>query len=290
MSLELYLDESFTSGSIVDPVDTFTGNGVSATFVLVNKSVQRLGSTIQVEGNQYYQYNGGFTKDIGTNSFTLSVVPTFGARVVAPGISQLVFPVFDQNVVSGVTNPRQFELPVWIGDGTEIQNQYYLNLPQNAGIEISLVDLVSSTGAQVNWGQFAAASTTTGAALSYGATGVPLYTAGLSAFGVLSASAAAGASSIFCTTASAFTVGDYVIFNIGNSSQEVRKISSIVNSTGFMIFTTLFDFNHLSNETVINCGRKFWCKITIPTNATNNTAVNFYDLAIRRRGRVVSRL
>ena len=115
MGLEFFIDESFTSGSIVDPSDSFTGDGVATTFVLQNKSVQRLSSTIQVEGVQYYQYSGGFTKDIGTNSFTLSSPPPLNSQISAPGITQITVPVFDQNIVPGVSNPSVKEVPIWIG-------------------------------------------------------------------------------------------------------------------------------------------------------------------------------
>lgn len=289
MGLEFFIDESFTSGSIVDPSDSFTGDGVATTFVLQNKSVQRLSSTIQVEGVQYYQYSGGFTKDIGTNSFTLSSPPPLNSQISAPGITQITVPVFDQNIVPGVSNPRVKEVPIWIGDGSTINNNIYSNLPQYSGIQIAIVDVISSTGAQASWCQFAAAAVN-GTALTYGATGAPLYTPPISSFGVLSQNSSAGASSIFCTTASSFTAGDYVYLNIGQANQEVRKINSITSSTGRMDLATALDFSHITGETVITCGRKFWLKVTIPLNAANNQPVNFYDIAISRLGRVISRV
>lgn len=288
MTLEFFQDESLTTGSVVDPVDTFVGDGVTSTFVLVNKNVQRMGSTVQVGSTQYYQYNGGFTKDIGTNSFTLSVVPPVGAQIVAPGISQVVSYVFDQSVVPGVTNPRVSDVPIWIGDTTSIQNQYYLPLPSDSGIAVSLVDTISSVGAQVSWCQFAAASPSTGNALSYGPTGATFYTPGISAFSTVASAVVAGASSVLLASASAFSAGDYVYFNVGNSSQEIRKVSSI--SVNTLLLTTGLDFSHSIDETVITCGRKFWLRVTIPPGAAGNEAVNFYDLALRRQCRVVSRV
>ena len=291
MALLIFLDESFTSGAALDPVDTFTGDGVTSTFVLVNKSVQRLGSTITVDGNQYYQYNGGFTKDIGTNSFTLAAIPPLGSTIVAPGINQITFPVFDQETVPGVTDPRVKEQPLWIGDSTDINNQYYINMPQYSGIQISMNDLVSSVGAQISWCQIACASPTDGTALTYGATGEAMYTSAIRAFGVVAASAVAGASSILCTTASTFQAGDYAILNIGNASQEIRKIASVSSASGGVInFTTGFDFSHYVNELIFTCGRKFWVKVTCPVDAAGDQAYNFYDVAPRRLGRIVSRV
>lgn len=290
MSIHFYIDESFTSGSELDPVDVFTGDGVTATFVLTKKPVQRLGSTITVDGNQYYQYNGGFTKDIGTNSFTLNAIPPLGSTIVAPGISEIAFDVFDTDDVPGVTDPRVKEAPLWIGDSTEINNQYYINLPQYSGIQITISDLVSSIGAQSSWVQLASADPTTGVALTYAATGEALYTPAIRAFGVVSASAAAGASSIICTSASSFAVGDYAILNIGSPSQEIRKIATISSASSILGFTTTFDFSHYSSELVFAMGRKFWVKVTIPEDAAGGQATNFYDLSPTRKGRIVSRV
>lgn len=288
MAIYYYSDESFTGSSQLDPVDSYVGNGVTSTFVLINKSVQRMSSTAQANSVQYYQYNGGFTKDTGNNSFTLSSVPPLNSQIVAPGISQLVASVFDQNPVDGVTNPLVSEVPFWMGDSSTIHLQYYTNLPQASGIQISMVQLISGTGAELSFCQFACADPTTGLAMTYGATGGTLSTGPISAFGTLTASAAAGASSIFCGTASAFYVGDYVILNIGSVNQEIRKIAS--KTTSSMTFSTAFDFSHVSGETVYACGRKFWLKTTMPLNFANNLPVNYYNLGLRRRGRIVSRV
>lgn len=291
MAINFYLDESFTSGSIVDLVDTFIGDGTTTTFVCTNKSVQRLAATITVGSNQYNQYNGAFTKDIGTNSFTLATAPANGTVVVAPGINMLTFPVFDQDDVPGETEPRVNEQPFWLGDPSDINNQYYNNLPQFDGIQISINDLISATGAQTSWCQLACADPTTGLAMTYGATGEALYTAAIQSFGVAFASSAAGASSIFCSTASTFTAGDYVTINLGTASQEIRKIALTSNSSGgYLGFTTTFDFPHYIGETIFTTGRKFWCKVTAPLDVGGGQAVNFYDEGPRARGRIVSRV
>lgn len=288
MGLQFFLDESFTAGALIDPVDSFIGDGVTSTFTLVNKTAQRLGSTIQVDGNQYYQYNGGFTKDTLANTFTLVSTPAYNAQIVAPGISQLISDVFDQAVVPGVTDPLISEKAFWMGDTTDIQNQYYRGLPSLSGIQISLTDLISSIGAQTSWCQFASADPTTGLAMTYEATGATMYTAPISAFGTLTASSAVGASSVMCAEASSFLVGDYLYLNVGGGNQEIRKVSTL--SASSIGFTTNFDFSHASGETVMTMGRKFWLKVTMPVDGASNTATNFYDLALRGLGRIVSRV
>jgi len=103
MSIVIFSDESFSAGSQLDPVDTFVGDGVTTTFVLVNKSVQRLGATIQAGGTLYNFYNttgATFTTNALLNSFTLSSAPPAGAQIVAPGITQLVSAAFDQAVAA----------------------------------------------------------------------------------------------------------------------------------------------------------------------------------------------
>jgi len=219
--------------------------------------------------------------------FTLSAIPVTNAQIVAPGISALTATAFDQDVVDGVTNPRISEVPFYLADTSEIHLQSYTNLPQYNGVEVSLVNLVSSFGADLTWCQLACANVD-GTAGTYASAGTAIYTAAIQSFGTVSASAAAGASSINCSNSTTFISGDYVIINTGQATQELRKVHS-TTSTAFN-FTTAFDFPHYSGETIYACGRKFWLKVTIPTNAANNLPTNFYDVGLRRRGKIVSRV
>ena len=176
MSIQFFSDESFSAGSQLDPVDTFVGDVTTKTFVLVNKSVQRLGATIQVGGTLYNFYNGDFTVSIAGNSFTLNTAPPANSLIVAPGITQLVSAAFDQSIVPGVTNPRVSQVPFYMGDIQNINSQYYIGYPTFAGIEISLNNLVSSIGAQTSWCQLACSDPVLGTALTYLPTATNLYT------------------------------------------------------------------------------------------------------------------
>lgn len=287
MSLHFYLEETLNSGSEIDPVDTFTGNGSSGTFSLVYKEASRLASTVTVESTQYYQYNGGFTKNTSNDTFTLSAIPVVNAQIVAPGISALTVSAFDQDVVDGVTNPRIAEVPFYLADTSKIHLQSYTNLPQYNGVEVSLVNLVSSFGADLSWCQLACANVD-GTAGTYQTAGTALYTSAIQSFGTISASAVAGASSIDCSNSLTFNPGDYVLINTGQATQELRKVHSTTSTR--INFTTSFDFPHYSGETIYACGRKFWLKVTIPTNAANNIPTNFYDVGLRRRGKIISRV
>lgn len=286
MSLEIFYSEDFTIASDLDPVDTFTGTGADNTFELVYKSGTSLAATITAGNLQYYQFNGGFIKD--GNEFTLSSIPLLGSQIVAPGLVALTFSAYDQEEVDGVANPRVSEIPFYLGDPSSIHLLSYTNLPQYAGIRISFVDLISGAGADLTWVELSSSDPSTGLALTYAATGTPLYTSALSSYGVLSASSAAGASSIMTSSASTFNVGDYVIIDIGTGTSEIRKVASKTSNS--LTFFTTMDYSHTASETVYAMGRKFWARCTIPENAANNQAFNFWELGIRRQCKIVSKV
>lgn len=281
MSLEFFYAEDFLTVSDLDPVDTFVGDGVNDTFSLVQLTGSELAATITVENVQYYQFTGGMVKSGDT--FTLSSVPALNSQIVAPGIIALVFAGFDQETVAGVTNPRVVEIPFYLGDPTQIHLYNYTNLPQYTGIRISFVDLTSGFGAETSWCQLACSSPTDGTAMTYGATGDYLLTGAIQGYSSLSASGTAGASSLTVSSATDFTVGDYLIINPGDITQEIRKLKEKTSTT--LGFFTNLEYNHAVAEDVHDMGRKFWAKVTIPLNAANNQAFNFHNLGLRRQAR-----
>jgi hypothetical protein len=285
--LKIFRDTPFDPSTEVDLVDVFTGNGSQTTFVLSNKSGQRLASTITFDSTQYYQYNGGFTKT--DTDFTLSSAPPANSQGVAPGVSYLGFSAFDTDDVDGVTNPRINEVAFYVGDPYNIHLSKYENLPNLQGIELSFVDLVSSSGAEISWVQLACATQdAAGTALTYSATGTSLYTVNINAFGTLASSAVAGGTSLICGTASSFYVGDYIFINKGGGTQEIKKITAYNGQFGLTV--TALDFAHSPGETVYACARKFWAKMTVPSGVSGGTPTNFYDLGLRLRGLSRSRL
>ena len=284
MSLEFYYQETFDPSSDLDPVDTFSGTGLDDTFELVYKSGLQLAATITANNVQYYQFNGGFSKD--GDEFTLSSVPALNTQIVAPGVIALVFPVFDQNSVPGVSDPRVKEVPFYLGDPDTIHLYDYTNLPQYNGIRLTFQDLTSGYGASLTWVQLACSDPSTGLAMTYAATGEALYTGAIYAYGTLSASSAVGASSVNITSAaqaSGFVIGDYAIINIGGGTSEKRKIKE-VTGTKIGFFTNL-DYTHDSGQFIFDFGRKFWGRVTIPENASNNQAFNFFNIGLRRQAR-----
>ncbi len=286
MSLQVYYQENFSVDADLDPVDTFTGTGVDVTFTLVKKVGADLASTITADNLQYYQFNGGFTKS--GDSFTLSSAPILNSQIVAPGLVALTFDVFDQDIVDGVTNPRVQEIPFYLGDPTTIHLKSYTNLPQFTGIKLTVLDLISGAGLDLSCIQLACSDGTTGLAMTYAATGEPIYTAALQAFGTLSASSAVGASSISTSSTSNLYVGDYVIINIGQPTQEIRKVKDLT-STKIGFFTNL-EYAHTSGQSWFQMGRKFWGKFTAPLNAANNQAFTFREHGLERKARINSKV
>lgn len=289
MALGFYLETSLSEDTLVDPVDVFAGDGATSTFTLVNKTASRLHSTIQANGTQYYQYNGGFTKNISNDTFTLSSAPAGGTSIVAPGLVQIPVPIFDQAVVAGVDDPLVTEVQFVVADPEEIHLFKYINMPQYGGIRISLVDLVSSAGAELSWCQLACTNAS-GTPLTYAATGEDLFLPALSAFGTVSSSGAAGASAIFTTSASDFIVGQFININNGTATKEIRRIQEINSGTGKLGLTTNLDFQHLVSQTIFACGWQVSLKVTMPENEASNTATNFLDIGVRRQARIESRV
>lgn len=284
--LKIFRDATFSIVNEIDLVDTFTGNGVTTSFTLSNKVGLRIGASVQAESIVYNRYNGGFT--LAGDTFTLSSAPPSSSQIVAPGISALVMAAFDQAVVDGVVNPRVKETSFYVGNIDDIHNEYYEQLPATPGISLLFTDLISAAGAQTSWVQLACATQDlAGTAMTYTATGATLYTAELSAFGTVASSMWAGTTSLITNTASSFYIGDYIIINRGDVTQEVCKI---VARSGTTLTITATNYAHSVGVPVYACARKFWAKLTIPLNATGNVAANFYDMGLRLRGVVASRV
>jgi len=285
--LSTFISDKFSSAVAVDPVDTGVGTGSQSTYPLINKSAYQMAATVQSGNSQYFQPNGGFTKDTVANTVTLSSAPLLGTQLVFPGVSQLVADAFDQATIPGNSTPNVIQVPFWIGDVTNINNNKYQNLPQNAGIALSIVNLDTAAGALLSMCQLTC-SDQNGNALAFLPTGQTLMTPNIAAFGLILASSAAGASSIIVQSASSFILGDYIIVNIGFSTQEVLRILAI-DPINNILTTTPMNYNHYAGEFVFTCCRQFWLQVTIPIGYTNNTPQSWYNLSLQKQGIIVSR-
>jgi hypothetical protein len=170
-------------------------------------------------------------------------------------------------------------------DPTTINNLSYSNLPIYPGLQISVINMISGANAQTSWIQFASADAS-GNAMTYGATGAPLYLPPLNAFTTLASTTVMGASSLIVGAASSssngqFWPGEYIRINAGNPTQEILHTSATNYSTNILTIdgggTT---YSHSPGETIYGCGWKFYMQLIIPLNANNNTAVNVYNLGL----------
>jgi hypothetical protein len=274
--------------------DIFTGDGTTQTFFLQNKTVAQLGSSIQAGNIIYYQENGGFTVNSGANSFTLSSAPGIGVQIVAPASTTASISAFDQPQVLGVVNPQSNNIPLYVGDITTINNYKYSPLPGYAGIQISCVNLITAgPNPQTSWITFASADAS-GNAMTFGATGQPLYLPSINAATTVSASAGSSATTLFITAASTntfqFWPGQFVRINIGNSTQEVCQVIGVnYSNNSLTIAPGGTTYAHSAGETVYACAWKFWLGVFIPTNANSNTAVNAYNLGIQNLNGISAR-
>lgn len=275
MALLFFNNTPFNSATELSPLDLFTGTGSQTAFTVTNKSGTGIGSTIQFDSTQYFRHLGGFS--VAGNIATLSSAPPSNSQGVIPGISSLVLNAFDTDTVP-ITTPRIDAKEFFIADVTEIGTMEYQPVTGQIGIQITFVDNITSVGPTLAWVQLAC-SDAAGNALAYAATGATLYTPNISYFSTLSASSAALASSITVVQASGYVLGDYVLINVGQATQEVVKITA---RSGNILTISGTNFNHFIGETVHTCGRKFWARLTVPVNATSGLAQTYFDLGLKR--------
>src|SRR3990167_2144609 len=284
--LRVFVDDPFIPAQEADQVDTYTGTGLQTEFTLVNKNALEVGSMSQADSTQYIKVNGAYTTDVDAGTVTFTNAPAVNTQIVIPGISSVNFTVFDQDDIDGEVTPREDEQQFFVGDfDSEIGIYKYLEIPNQNGLELTFIDLISSAGADIVWTQLACADAN-GDPLTYASTGSAIYTAPLNALTTLSASADVSASSCQVVAASGFYEGDYIVVNVGNATEEVVKITAIADNV-FSI--SGFDFEHSVDENVHQAGRAFWAKVTIPLNAAGNEAVNLIDLGLRIKAKKVQR-
>lgn len=288
--LGIFIEENCNEASRVDRVDVAIGDSVTFEFVLGNKTVAQMSSTVQVDNVQYLQATGGFEKDADNNSVILNSPPATGAQIVFPGLIQATAAAYDREDVPGVTNPREVVVPLWLADPTTIHLNKYANYPGNTGIKVCVTDLITGMGgASTAWCSLACSTLVVIGPLVVDS--ISAYTtpckefANLFAMGTATVSGTSGGTTITVDTTVGFLVGDYVILNVGTPTEERRRIKAINTSTKVLTFTTAFDFNHAVSEIVYTFARKFYWKVIIPENAADNEAASWYNVGLRVQAR-----
>lgn len=286
MSLHFYRNNPFISSTQLSPTDTFTGDGNTTSFNLVNNPGTQIGSTVQADGLEYLRYNNGFV--ISGNSITLSSAPPANAQIVVPGINQLVMSAFDVASVPGLTNPEVQQIPCYLVDPVDISTYQYAALPGASGIQVSFVNLITSAGANTTWVQLAPADPVTGLPMTFGNPGQPLYLPNIMAFNSLACAISINASSCQVYSKTGFLPQAFLLIDSGNNNQELVQILSIGPSTppgnGYVLGTTGFQFTHSIGTKLFLCGWPFWVQLTVPLGASAGIGTNLYNLGLQRIG------
>lgn len=281
-NLFFYNDDTFNGSSQVDPPSFFSGNGSETEFDVI--SGLRAGTVLQYSAIQKFRYTGGFTVDTVANTVTINAAPALGAQGIVPGQIGFVLDAYDQAAVDGITNPLIKEKRAFLANITDPHLYEYLAKDGEIGLELSILDAISSAGCDISWLQLASSAPITGIALTYAATGVSLFLPELDGFGVLAASTAIGASSVslsYAASGGTWWPGEYVLINPGQSNAEVRRIATVTVNNSVLTFETAFDYTHAVDEPVYACGWDFWIKLTVPINVSLGQAQNFLDDFIR---------
>lgn len=281
-NLFFYNANTFNGTSQVDPPSFFSGDNVTSTFDVA--SGLRVASTLQYSNVQKFRYTGGFTVDTVANTVTINTVPPAGVQGIVPGITGFVLDAYDQESVSGVTNPLIKEKRCFLANITDPHLYEYLAKVGEPGLQLTILDSISSAGCDQSWLQLASSTPITGVAMTYAATGESLYLPELDGFGVLAASTALGASSVslsYAASGGTWWPGEYVEINPGQSNAEIRRIATVTVNNSVLTFETAFDFTHDVDEPVYACGWDFWMKLTVPINVSLGQANNFIDDFIR---------
>lgn len=280
MALRIYASYPFSRP--VGLTDTYSGNGTQTLFDLINNTSDTLAGVIQFDLTNFIRLIGGYTTPT-SSEFVTATAPPLNSQGITPALSSLPFPVFDVTSIPGNTSANIRDVPFYLADpGDGITTNSYNEYPGNPGIAILFQNLVTAAGAQTTWTQLACANAD-GSLGTYQATGTTLYTAPYYALSTLTASAAAGATTLQVASASGFYAGDFIILNPGGGTVENPQITNINYSTNTLTITGT-NYNHFIGESALMNARKFYARVTMPVGALDGIATTFYNLALQSIG------
>jgi len=286
MALLFYNNTPFNSGTALDALDFGTGDGSTTTFPVINKTGTRVGSTVEFGSTEFFRNTGGVV--ISGNNVILNSPPINGSQGVIPGVQALVLSAFDNDSVPIVPTinspaPRQSAQKFFIINMDDIAIKQHNAAPSSNGINVFFADNISNVGPNLSWVQLACADPVTGAMMTPLATGVTLKLPPISAFSPLASSISAGQPLIYVVAASGFTPGAYCLLNPGQVNQEEVHVTAVNTSTNILTIDSNLNFAHTTSENIYHNGWAAWALMTVPVNATNNTAQNYYNLGLERQ-------
>lgn len=286
MTFKLWKNAPFNLGNELDPVEVQVGDGITRTFTLTKLDASRLGASIVCGSLYFSRFSNppGFTVD--GQEVTLLSAPAEGVNVVFSGVGAAVLAAFDSETAGDDTSANITETTIYAGDSEEIAYWTYGALPGNTGIVISPYDAYAEGGAEADWLQFAPllADGTIG---TYGDPGEEIDLGTLEASDELQDAILSGATSIEVADGSQFTSGRFVSLGYGTAFQESRQITAMV---GNVLTISGTDYAHDAGELVFENIIGFAVKLTVPEGITGGTAVNLYDLPLRKQVRWTSRI
>lgn len=269
--LDLYRDTPFDSTTILNGVFVGVGDGTTTVFTLPTELTNlTIGSYIQVGSSVLLRPSQW---GISGSTVTFATAPALSAVITFSGLSALLIPVYDQDPVTGVTNPRIKEIPFYLFD-ENINAFGYEAAFGKSGIEVELLDADTSNGSALSWYQLAKALAD-GTPDTYGTAGDPVYFDNIEFQTTLSGPYSAGATAITLADASGLQVGWEVSFGLGTGNKEDRRIAAI---SGNIITVSALGFSHPDAENVYHSGIKGWIKTTCPLNAAGNVPTNLRDV------------
>lgn len=275
----IFVDFPFDTGTVLDPVDTYTADGILTTFTLLYKTGLLVGNIVLVDSVVYYRDLGAF--DVVGNTIVFPTAPPAGAKIVVPGMGYLPISCTDRSSDGSNVGVRHF----FYVDADTIHLYKYQPTPPETDILISAYDMITSSGAQEAWTQFALADGN-GDPGVYGAAGDPLRIPAIEVQD--EAQVDPSGDDITVADGSQFEEGWLIAVNApGQSNFEVVTIVSIA---GDVLTTSGFNYiDHVAGEPVYHCGIKGYMKTTVPDNATGHAVATLVDVGLRRQGRMISR-
>ena len=264
---------SFDISTQVGLMDYFTGDGVTTSFPLTNKSYLDTGSTIQVGNSQIWRNSGGFSGSGNTLNF--AAPPTNGAVISVPATIRFQIGAYGQAAVVGLSNPNIAEAPFFLADISEIASQTYQPTIGQTAILIQPVDNDSIYGALATWIELAP-MLADGTAGSYGSAGAVLSETAIEAADNLASGISALATSITVADGSQFTAGRFLMIDAGVLGQQ--DIVQVLHIASNVLTITPSNLSHTSGAGVYEIGFGFWARLELPTTFISTD--NFYDVSL----------
>lgn len=264
----LFTDAPYNTGTAVDQVDVFEGDGTTTDFDLVNLTGLLVGDTVIVDAVTYRRSEGGFS--VSGDTIVFAEAPPDGSTIVVPGVGYFNLSCTDTDGTN-VALTQGFAV-----DPDTIHEKQYIATPPNTAILLSLRDWIAASGAEADWFQLALMNGD-GTEGTYMDPGEDLEIPARTAVDNLAADQSGD--DIEVTDGTRFEEGDIIHINPGRANQEIVMVVSIA---GDVLTTSGLNYSdHVTGESVYVNGVGFFIKATVPDNAAGHLPVALADVCPR---------